>query len=131
MKALDTNVLVRFLVRDHEEQFKVVNTMLVDAEADKEVFFVSNVVVLEVMWVLKSAYGAMRDDILLALNELLSMSVLEFQDQPAVRDFVISAQGNSYDLADLLIAQVGEIKGCDTTLTFDKRAAKSPWFTAL
>lgn len=131
MKALDTNVLVRFLVQDDEQQTRVVNALLSDAETRKEVLFVSNVVVMEIIWVLKSAYGASRDDILLALNELLSMSVLEFQDQPAVRDFVTSAQGNTYDLADLLIAQVGQIKGCDTTLTFDKKAAESLWFTQL
>lgn len=131
MNALDTNILVRFLVQDDEQQASVVNTLLAGAETDKKVFFVSNVVLLEIIWVLKSAYGASRDDILLALNELLSVSVLEFQDQPAVRDCVMSAQGNTYDLADLLIAHVGQLKGCVTTLTFDKKAAKSDLFTRL
>lgn len=131
MKALDTNVLVRFLVQDDEQQANVVNTLLTNAEADKQAFFVSNVVVLEIMWVLKSTYRVPRDVILASLNELLSMSILEFQNQTAVRDFVINAQGNTYDLADLLIAQIGQIKGCETTLTFDRKAAKSPFFTQL
>lgn len=131
MKALDTNVLVRFLVQDDERQCDIVNTLFVNAETDKQTFFISNVVVLELIWVLKSVYGVSRDDTLIALNELLSMSILEFQDQTAVRDFAVSAQGNTYDLADLLIAQVGQFKGCETTLTFDRKAAKSSFFTRL
>ncbi len=131
MKALDTNVLVRFLVQDDEQQSTVANMLLANAEADRQVFFISNIVVLELMWVLKSAYGVSREDILASLDKLLSMNILEFQDQVAVRDFVISARGNTYDLADLLIAQVGRVKGCETTLTFDKKAAKAPLFTQL
>ena len=131
MNAIDTNVLVRFLVQDDELQTQVVNTLLADAETKKQTFFVSCAVVLELMWVLKSAYEIPRAVILDSLNELLALSVLEFQNQPAIRDFVISAQGNNFDLSDLLIGQVGLYSGCETTLTFDRKAAKSPQFTSL
>jgi len=83
------------------------------------------------MWVLKSAYDVPRDDILGALDELLSMAALEFQNAVVVRDFIGSAQNNTYDLADLLISHVARGNGCDTTLTFDKKAAKAPYFTKL
>ena len=131
MNALDTNVLVRFLVQDDDQQTQVVNTMLADAETQKQPLFVSSLVVLELIWVLKSAYEVPRAVILDSLNELLSLSVLEFQDQLAIRDFVVGAQDNSYDLSDLLIGQIGCYSGCETTLTFDKKAAKSPQFTNL
>lgn len=131
MKALDTNVLVRFLVQDDQKQASIANQLLIDAEATKQPLFVSQLVVLELLWVLKSVYEVSRSDILIALNELLSMSALEFQDQRVVRDFIIDAQHNSYDLPDALIAQVAYGRGCDTTLTFDKKAAKSSFFTKL
>ena len=131
MKAVDTNVLVRFLVQDDEKQMQIATQLLADAEANKQPLFVSNVVVLELMWVLKSVYEVPRDEILGSLGELLSMVALEFQDSLSVRDFVSSAQNNTYDLADLLIAHVARGKGCDTTLTFDKKAAKAPHFTKL
>lgn len=83
------------------------------------------------MWVLKSSYAIPRNDILASLSELLSMAALEFQDQLIVRSFVIGAQDNNYDLADLLIAQVARGKGCETTLTFDEKAAKSLYFNQL
>ncbi|MEB4592611.1 type II toxin-antitoxin system VapC family toxin [Candidatus Thiothrix sp. Deng01] len=131
MRAIDTNVLVRFLVQDDEKQTQVSTQLLTDAEADKQPLFVSNVVVLELMWVLRSIYEVPRDEILVCLNNLLSMMALEFQDSLIVHDFVSSAQNNTYDLADLLISQVAKGKGCDTTLTFDKKAAKAPHFTPL
>jgi len=131
MRAVDTNVLVRFLVQDDEKQAQIATKLLADAEADKQTLFVSNVVVLEMMWVLKSVYEVPRDEILDSLSELLSMVALEFQDSLSVRDFVSSAQNNTYDLADLLICHVARGKGCDTTLTFDKKATKAPHFTKL
>ena len=131
MTGLDTNVLVRFLVQDDEVQAQKVNALFTDTEANKQQLFVSTVVVLELMWVLKAAYDVPREAILHSLNELLSMSVLEFQDQAAVRAFIISAENNTYDLSDLLIGQMSLVVGCDTTLTFDKKAGKSPCFKAL
>lgn len=131
MNAIDTNVLVRFLVQDDDQQMKVVMQLLGDAEASKQPLFVSNVVVLELMWVLKSVYEVPRDEILNSLGELLSMVALEFQDSLIIRNFVSSAQNNTYDLADLLIAHVAQGKGCEATLTFDKKAAKAPHFTKL
>lgn len=131
MKAIDTNVLVRFLVQDDEKQTQIATQLLADAEIAKQPLWVSNVVVLELIWVLKSVYDVPRDEILGCLGELLSMVALEFQDSLVVRDFVASTQNNTYDLADLLISQIAKGKGCDTTLTFDKKAAKAPHFTQL
>lgn len=131
MKAVDTNVLVRFLIPDDEIQTQKVTEILSEAEATKQPLFVSQTVVLELIWVLKSAYEVPRQDILNSINELLSMSALEFQGQQVVRDFVTASLDNTYDLSDLLISQVAKGQGCDTTLTFDKKASKSPLFTRL
>ena len=86
MKAIDTNVLVRFLVQDDEKQAQIATQLLAEAETNKQPLFVSNVVVLELMWVLRSAYEVPRDEILGSLNELLSMNdgvgVSRFRDCP-------------------------------------------------
>lgn len=131
MKALDTNVLVRFLVQDDEIQALAATKLLSGAEAEKQPLFISNAVVLELMWVLRSVYAVPRQAILASLNDLLSMSALHFQDQLIIRDFVNSAKDNTYDLADLLISNIARGKGCNTTITFDKKASKAPYFTLL
>lgn len=93
--------------------------------------FVRQAVVLELVWVLTSAFKVSRPDTLAALSELLSMSALGFQDQSIIRDFLVGAHTNTCDLPDLLIAQIARRKDCETTLTFDEEAAKTSLFTGL
>lgn len=131
MNAIDTNVLVRFLVQDDEAQAQKVMTLFSESEKNKEPLFVSHVVLLELTWVLQSAYDVPREAIIASINELLSMVMLEFQGLQAIRNFINAAQDNTFDLTDLLISHVAESHDCLTTLTFDKKAAKSPLFTAL
>jgi predicted nucleic-acid-binding protein len=62
MKALDTNALIRFLVQDDVNQ---ADKLFSKAEQNKEVLFVPLLVVLEVIWVLQSAYSVTREDIII------------------------------------------------------------------
>ncbi len=128
MKALDTNVLVRFLVRDEERQAKIIYRRFKQAESDKEVLFVPLLVVLETIWVLDSVYEISRQEILESINELLLMPILEFEAQPAIQSFVSSAEEPKMDLSDLLIAHSSKFSGCECVLTFDKRASKFELF---
>ena len=131
MKALDTNVLVRFLVDDDKKQSQKVNQLLTQAEQTKQPLLVTSLVVLELIWVLDAVYGVIRGDIIHALNELLTMPALAFENQGILRDFVNSAQNSNFDSSDLLIAQSGFKQGCEATITFDKKVAKFELFQAL
>ena len=131
MKALDTNVLVRFLVGDDKKQSQKVNKLLTQAEQTKQPLLVTSLVVLELIWVLDAVYGVSRGDMIHSLNELLTMPALAFENQAMLRDFVNSAQNSNFDLSDLLIAQSGFKQGCDATITFDKKAAKFELFQML
>ena len=131
MKALDTNILVRFLIQDDKQQAQTVKTFLSQAENNKQSFFVTLLVVLELIWVLEAVYKVTRKDILLSINELLSMPVLNFEKQKVVRQFISVAQTSRFDLSDLLIALSALQENCETTYTFDKKAAKFKFFEKL
>ena len=131
MKALDTNILIRFLVKDDERQAEAVYGLFKRAEFEKESFFVPLPVVLETIWVLESVYDVSPNDILDAFRELLSMPLLKFESQPAVQAFASFAKDHSLDLSDLLIAQSAHYSGCEKVLTLDKQAAKSALFELL
>ena len=131
MKALDTNVLVRFLVRDDERQAGIIYRIFKQAESDKEVFFVPMLVVLETVWVLESVYKISRQEILDSINELILMPILEFEIQSALLSFVTSARETKMDLSDLLIAHSAKFSGCESVLTFDKRALRFELFELL
>jgi len=131
MKALDTNVLVRFLVRDDERQAGIVYKIFKQAQFDREVFFVPLLVVLETVWVLESVYKISRQEILDSINELILMPILEFEIQSALLNFITSARETKMDLSDLLIAHSAKFSGCKCVLTFDKRASGFELFELL
>ena len=131
MKALDTNVLVRFLVRDDKKQAEIVYRLFKRAESRNDPFFVPLLVVLETIWVLESVYEIPREEIRASLQKLLLMPILIFESQSALQRTLSSAQTNKIDLADLLIAHSAKFSNCDGVLTFDKKASKFALFEQL
>lgn len=131
MTGIDTNILVRMLVADDKQQAQKVLRLFKQAEQKGESFFVSNLVLLELVWVLESVYECDRDEIVAALERLTLMPVLSLEKTDAVYKVVQSAQDTSQDISDLLIAYCAAEAGCDRLLTFDKRAAKHKLFQKL
>jgi predicted nucleic-acid-binding protein len=128
MKALDTNVLVRFLVKDDERQSKIVYRAFKQAETDNNTFFVPLLVVLETLWVLESVYNIARNDILDSIDDVLLMPILKFEAQATIQHFILLARENKIDLSDILIACSAKLSGCNSVLTFDKKASKFDYF---
>ena len=128
MKGIDTNILIRFLIGDDELQSKRVYNIFKKAESEKKEFFVPLLVILELIWVLESVYEIARTEILDSISELILMPILKFEHQSALQQFTHSAQDNRYDLSDILIANSAKAQGCETVITFDKKASQSNLF---
>jgi len=131
MTALDTNVIVRFLVRDDEKQAQSVFKRLKKAESSRETLFVPLLVVLEVIWVLGSVYNKSKDDILEAFDNLKRMPIMKFEKEQVVQDMIFQGRNSRIELPDLLIALAAKSSGCDSVITFDKKAARYPLFSLL
>ena len=131
MKALDTNILVRLLTDDDPRQKDRVLAVFREAQRTGEPLFVSTPVVLELMWVLRSSRDFSREDVLEALERLLYLPMLAFESQSEVQGLIHGGRQSSKDLPDLLIALHAREAGCDATLTFDKKAARSPYFSLI
>lgn len=131
MIAVDTNVIVRFLVRDDERQAEAVRRRLKLSEERRERFKIPLLVVLETIWVLESAYGKTRSDILDSIRDMRQMPVFEFEADRVIEGFLNDALRCKADLADILIAHSARNCGCDAGMTFDKEAAKLPFFNLL
>ena len=131
MKALDTNILVRLLVKDDPAQSRRAFAALDESEKRREILFVPKVVVLELIWVLSSSYGKSRSEVLDSLESLFNIVWLRFEASEMIRSLIQEARGSTFDLADLLIGLSAQEAGCETTLTFDRQAARSRLFTEL
>jgi predicted nucleic-acid-binding protein len=124
MNAVDTNVLVRFLVRDELEQHTKAAAFL-NSRAPDDPAYVSLIVVVELIWVLRRLYHYSREQIHFVLARLLETAELAFEEEQYISMLVNKEAGVADDLADHLIVFSGAKAGCSRTVTFDRRAAKS------
>ena len=131
MKAIDTNVLVRFLVNDDRAQAAQVRERFATAEQRREAFYVPLLVLLKTIWVLESVYQIRRAEIIEALGELLLMPVLQFEQREAVLAMLRAAKETNLDLPDALIAYSALHMGCESVLTFGQKAARGAGFELL
>lgn len=130
MIGLDTNVIVRFLMKDNAEQAALANTVFAGLTTVVP-GFVCREVLIELVWVLQRIYRLPRGDIADAVEGLLGAReiVVETADQVAVAVDRLRKGGAGF--ADQMIALVGQGAGCGKTVTFDRKAAGLPGMALL
>jgi predicted nucleic-acid-binding protein len=130
MTGLDTNVIVRFLMKDDAEQAALANTVFAELTVVAP-GFVCREVLVELVWVLQKIYRLPRTDIADAVEGLLGAReiVVESADQVAVAVDRLRKGGAGF--ADQMIALAGQGAGCGKTITFDRKAAGLPGMTLL
>lgn len=131
MIGIDTNVLLRLLVREHDGQLKAAERFVNAHCSSDDPGYVSRIVIAEIAWVLKDVYGYDRTQIAGAIRGILNVSQLEIDSaddvHAAVKDFEKFPAG----FTDCLIARFNASAGCEYTVTFDKNAAKLYGFELL
>ncbi|WP_017324251.1 PIN domain-containing protein [Synechococcus sp. PCC 7336] len=131
MKGLDTNVLLRFLMRDDEEQWQIADRFVRAAIQAGKHCFINNIVLCEAVWVMSRAYGLSREEIVEALENILSGSQFEFEDRGTLLLALQQMKAGRADFADYLIGAVNEQAGCDETATFDRKLKGAEKFRGL
>ena len=130
MLGIDTNVLVRFLVRDDEAQFEKARKLIRREVAAGQRVFVNQLVLMETEWVLRSRYAVPKNQIVEAVSGLLNATDVQFEDEPAIEEALFIWKDSIADFADCLIGAKNRRLGCRTTATFDAKAARLPGFVA-
>jgi len=130
MLGIDTNILVRFLVRDNEAQFQKARKLLKREVAAGRRVFVNQLVLMETEWVLHSRYAVPKNQIIEAISGLLDASDVQFEDEPAIEEALFTWKDATADFADCLIGAKNRRIGCRATATFDAKASKLPGFMA-
>jgi predicted nucleic-acid-binding protein len=120
MIALDTNILVRFLVRDDPKQARKAKVLVDKLDEDEARAFVSDIVLCELVWVLASCYRFDRSQIVVALKKLVGARQLRFDSTDNVLRAINAYETSKGDFADYLIREHARAAGCETVVTFDK-----------
>ena len=121
MIGLDTNVLVRYIMRDDP-------TQTVDADAlmatltPREPGLINPIVLAELWWVLGASYHRTSADRCALFTVLLDTDELKIVSEPAARK-ALSLTRQGADFADALIAEMNSEAGV-TTATFDRDAIR-------
>ena len=124
MAAIDTNVLIRYLIQDEDSQFAIVMKLLDECAREGRPLFVPITVALELEWVLRSNFQVAKPDLISTLSQLLAATELSFQSEPALEVALARYRDSSADFADCVHAALAAQASEEPLWTFDKKAAK-------
>ena len=113
MVAIDTNVLVRFLVRDHEVQFKAAYKCFQNQD-----IYIPDSVIQETEWVLRFAYEYTPKEISTAFRQVFGLRNVTVDD-PRRLAKVLAWHEKGLDFSDALHLSVSE--HLPSLLSFDER----------
>ncbi|MEP6566626.1 MAG: type II toxin-antitoxin system VapC family toxin [Mesorhizobium sp.] len=126
MLAIDTNVVVRYLTNDDPEQSPRARRLI-----DGQLVFVADTVILEAVWVLRSAYGYSQTAIVSALRLFGGLPTVELEDA-AIISSALDLSEAGMDFADAL--HLGKSAHCAGFATFDRNfltAAKTAGYDSV
>jgi len=124
MPALDTNVLVRYIVEDDAAQLAAARRLINRCVSEGLALFVPVTVVLELEWVLRSSFAISKHDVLRTLSSLFSAAELRFESERALEVALQLYREGSADFADCLHVALAAQAGEPPLWTFDPHAAK-------
>lgn len=117
MLAIDTNLVVRYLTNDHPRQSPRARALI-----DGQAVFVAVTVMLEVDWVLRSAYGYRLADIARAMRSFAGLPTVSVED-PTVVAAALDLSENGMDFADAL--HLCKTTHCEGMASFDRKFVKA------
>lgn len=129
MTALDTNVLVRFLVQDDAKQHRRASAFVEAASKRNGSLLVVEVVLCELVWVLRYSYKVPRAKVVAVLRQLLQARQLKILAKDLVARAVDSYEAGRGDFADYLIREQALVAGADAVATFDRELRDDDGFT--
>jgi predicted nucleic-acid-binding protein len=124
MAALDTNLLVRYLVEDDAAQLAAAKKLIRTALAAGETLFVLITVTLELEWVLRSNFKFNKEQVTATLSSLLASAELTFESESAAEIALALYKKSSADFSDCVHIALAHMAGESPMWTFDRAAAK-------
>jgi len=131
MIGLDTNILVRYLIQDDPVQARKATSEIEKGLGAGQQFFIADIVMCELVWVLETAYGYVRRDIVPVLENILRTKQFVFENKDLLWQSLADYKTKKGDFADHLIGRTGHKFGCHETVTFDSGLKDNPVFRVL
>jgi predicted nucleic-acid-binding protein len=124
VQAIDTNVVVRLIVHDDEEQGRRAEAIFRRALNAGGVW-IAQVVLVETVWVLRSAYRFDRTSISSVLRTLLGTEGVTVDGELLVLSGLAAFEAGAADFADYLILETARRAQALPLWTFDERLVQT------
>jgi predicted nucleic-acid-binding protein len=128
--GIDTNVLIRILVKDDEKQAQLAFDYTTSTHTNS-LIVINSIVFCEVVWVLESAYNYTKKEIIVCLLNILKTKQFLIPDKEIIRLALKLYEESKIDFSDALIGYLNKKQNCNFTITFDKEAAKTDLYKLL
>lgn len=119
----DTNVFLRFLLKDNLDQFNTTHEVLVNVKEDKLELVIPQIVMFEIVYSLDKYYRFPKEKIIDALKTIIGTKNIKIQDLSAFKKALTLFGKNNLSFVDCFL--VAYLEENDAKLfTFDKDLQK-------
>ncbi|MGE0084347.1 MAG: PIN domain-containing protein [Desulfococcaceae bacterium] len=131
MIGLDTNVLIRYIVQDDEQQSLIATNFIENQCSAENPAFINEITLCEIVWVLKRAYHYDKTVILAVLKQLLGIDDVCISSHTEAWAAYSDYKTGTADFSDYFMARINKKFGCQFTFSFDKKACQNENFKLL
>lgn len=131
MYGLDTNVLIRYLLRDDPVQAEQARATIESAVQSGEPVVICLLTMLESEWVLRSCASIDKRAVISTFRMLLETRDIRIEQEETLEEALYLYENNNTDFADCIMAARYARLGCSAMLTFDKKASQLPGVLAI
>ncbi len=126
MIGLDTNILVRYITQDDPEQAAQASRLIETRCTATSPGRVAHIVLCELVWVLRRAYGYSKPQVVSVLDQILVTAELAIENEELAFHALDAYRLGPADFSDYLLALSNRAAGCETTYSFDTRLSAHP-----
>jgi predicted nucleic-acid-binding protein len=131
MIGIDTNILLHLWLNDDPAQNKRIDALLAEHGSTPGSLLVTDVVLAEAVWTLRSAFEQDKAAQLIAIRSLLEETAFAFEDREAIGRAIELFEQSACGFPDCLVVAKHARQGCEFTATFDRGMRKLPGVTVL
>lgn len=130
MAGLDANVVIRFFIEDNPKQFQSA-VRLLESFTSESPGYISLVCLAEFVWVARARYAIPKAQLIVWISRMLLAPELVFEDESVVAETIRRFAESKSDFSDCLIACCCRAAGCESAVTFDRKASSAAGMSVL
>jgi predicted nucleic-acid-binding protein len=118
---LDTNVILRFLLKEDPQLFQAVEPLFLQAEQGDLEIYIHPIIIAEIIWTLESYYEYSKEKIAEVMIQLVEAKGVVAPDKEIIVGALQDYKEKNVDFIDSYLVQYANKKGPLTVYTLDKK----------